>query len=183
MLNFDSMAKDSYRPRIRKYAVWALEAVLFVVFFIGISAYQARNLLETDGQPAPGLIATTLQGEEYDLAAITDRPILVYFFAPWCPYCSASADNVVRLRRLRANKELEIVAVALDWKSKEQIEEYARDHELNVPVLLADASVASDWKVYGFPTYYVLDSQHRVMRRDVGYSTQLGLWWRSWTTR
>jgi len=27
----------------------------------------------------------------------------------------------------------------------------------------------------------VLDSQHRIARRDIGYSSQFGLWWRAWT--
>ncbi|MGB5332643.1 MAG: hypothetical protein WBN05_08900 [Woeseiaceae bacterium] len=31
-----------------------------------------------------------------------------------------------------------------------------------------------------FPSYYVLDREHRIVRRDIGYSTQLGLWWRAW---
>jgi hypothetical protein len=31
-----------------------------------------------------------------------------------------------------------------------------------------------------FPTYYVLDSERRIRRRDLGYSTQFGLWWRTW---
>ena len=38
-----------------------------------------------------------------------------------------------------------------------------------------------NWQIYGFPSYYVLDSRHRVLRRDIGYSTQLGLWLRAWT--
>jgi hypothetical protein len=26
----------------------------------------------------------------------------------------------------------------------------------------------------------VLDEEHRIVRRDIGYSTQLGLWLRAW---
>lgn len=107
-------------------------------------------------------------------------PVLIYFFAPWCPYCSASADNIVRLRRWRSEEELAIVVVALDWQERDQILEYANKHELNTPVVMGSPAIAADWKVHGFPTYYVLDGEHQVVRRDVGYSTQLGLIWRSW---
>ena len=125
-------------------------------------------------------MATTLQASDYDLSVNLGRPVLIYFFAPWCPYCAASADNIVRLRQLRDEDKLDILMVALDWEDRQQIENYARKHELNVPVVLADSVVARDWKVYGFPTYYVLNSEHRVVRRDFGYSTQIGLWWRTW---
>jgi hypothetical protein len=53
-------------------------------------------------------------------------------------------------------------------------------HEIHVRILLADAQVKTDWKVYGFPAYYGLDRQGRIAARENGYSTQLGLWWRSW---
>ena len=147
---------------------------------MGISAYQARNLLATEGQVAPALRAQTLQGTLYDLADTKDRPVLIYFFAPWCPYCSASAANLVRLREWRSTEALEILVVALDWETAEQIQAYSDEHELNMPVLLGDPSVARDWKISGFPSYYVLDGEHNVVSRDFGYSTQLGLWWRSW---
>jgi hypothetical protein len=84
------------------------------------------------------------------------------------------------LRRLRDETSLSILVVALDWETVDDIREYAQRHELNVPVLVGDAKIAADWQVFGFPTYYVLDDQHRVVSRDFGYSTQLGLWWRSW---
>jgi len=70
--------------------------------------------------------------------------------------------------------------VALDWQHENEVREYAEKHSLNVPVALGDAKITEDWKVFGFPTYYVLDSQQRIVSRDFGYSTQLGLWWRSW---
>ena len=172
---------DTPNPsRLRKYSILLAEAMLFIAAFMAISAYQARTLLPTDHEPAPSLRATTLQGEAFDLVDLKGTPVLIYFFAPWCPYCSASADNIVRLRRWRSEEELAIVVVALDWQKRGQILEYANKHELNEPVVLGDSGIAVDWKVHGFPTYYVLDSEHQVVRRDFGYSTQIGLLWRSW---
>jgi len=81
---------------------------------------------------------------------------------------------------MRDADKLAIITVALDWQTVDQVRDYARKHELNVPVVLGNASIAADWQVFGFPTYYVLDGEHRVVSRDFGYSTQLGLWWRSW---
>lgn len=157
-----------------------LNIALMVVVFLAVSAFQSRNMLDTDRQAAPDLQAMTLEGLEFDLDAADARPTLVYFFAPWCHYCAFSSDNLVRLRRLRDENALRIVTVALDWQDVAEVHEYADKHELNIPVLLGDASVSRDWKVYGFPTYYVLDSEQRIVRRDIGYTTQLGMLWRTW---
>lgn len=151
-----------------------------MVMFLIVTAFQSRNMLPTDRQSAPALRAATLQGDPYNLEATLTRPVLVYFFAPWCNYCAASSDNLVRLRRWREEIDLEIVTVALDWQDVGEISAYADRHDLNMPVVLGNAQVARDWQVYAFPTYYVLDSQHRIVRRDLGYSTQAGLWWRTW---
>ena len=71
--------------------------------------------------------------------------------------------------------------MALDWSDIEDVRAYAERHELNVPVLLGDLDVARQWQIYAFPSYYVLDSEHRVVRSDIGYSSQLGLLWRTLT--
>ncbi len=166
--------------RWRKYSLVLSQALLLVAVFFAIGAFQARGLLATAGQAAPDLRAMDLQGEPFKLADLDGRPVLVYFFAPWCPYCSASADNIVRLRRWRSEEQLAIVAVALDWSDQTQVLNYFDEHELNVPVVLGNTRIAADWQVFAFPTYYVLDSNLRVVSRDMGYSTQVGLWWRSW---
>ena len=160
-----------------------LNAVLVIGVFIGATAYQSRNMLPTDREAAPELRAVTLAGSVYDLGQATGRPVLVYFFAPWCRICGASADNLERLHRWRDDGELEIVAVALDWSGAEEVRAYAERHELSMPVLLAEANVRQRWQVQAYPSYYVLDGQHRIARRDIGYSSQFGLWWRARTVR
>ncbi len=176
--------KDGEQPpdkRLRRLRSLLLNVGLFGLVFFAVTTWQSRNMLDTGGQPAPTLRGMTLGGEPYDLADATSRPALVYFFAPWCKVCAASSGNLNRLRRWRDATELEIVAVALAWDSVEEVSAYAERHELDVTVILGDAQVAGNWQIYAFPSYYVLDSGHHIARRDVGYSSQLGLLWRSWT--
>ena len=173
-------AAQMTEPRWRKRISWIFNGAMMIAVFVAVSAFQARNMLDTNRQLSPELSAMTLDGNSFDLASKELRSTVIYFFAPWCQYCSLSSDNLNRLRRLRDEDALRIVAVALDWKDSDEVKRFAERHELNVPVLLGDAAIARDWKVYGFPTYYVLDSQSRVVSRDIGYSTQLGMLWRSW---
>ena len=171
---------ERMRPDIRKVRSLVLNAVLLVAVFLVATAYQSRNMLATDGQQAPALRGTTLAGELYRLEDAAGRPALVYFFAPWCRICAASADNLTRLRRWRDEDDIEIVAVGLDWSTPDEVRDYAERHEFNVTVVLGDADVARQWQIQAFPSYYVLDRNHHVVRRDIGYSTQFGLWWRAW---
>lgn len=173
-------SQQRIRKFLRQRRSLFLNALFFIAVFLAVSTFQARNLLSTSGTTAPTLNGPLLRGGSYDIAAAGKRPILVYFFAPWCKFCAASSDNLTRLRRLRDDDALEILTVALDWKDRDEVQNYVDRHALELPVVLGDSQVAQDWHVYAFPTYYVLDSDRRIRRRDLGYSSQFGLWWRTW---
>ena len=168
------------KPDIRKTRSFLLNAGLIAVVFFGGVAFKSRDMLAADGQVAPELRGTTLTGQPYDLEDARARPALVYFFAPWCKICAASAGNLNRLRRWRDTDDIEIVAIALDWATADEVRDYVEYHDLNVTVVLGNANVARQWQIQAFPSYYVLNSEHKVVRRDIGYSSQVGLWLRAW---
>lgn len=172
-------SKFEMNSRIRSLLTYGGEAVVIGVILFGVYAYQTRNLLPTKLQPAPALSVPLLDGSSYDISDHAAPTTLVYFFAPWCNICAASSGNIDYLRKLRDDDELQIVLVALDWQTQAEVQEYVEHHEISGPVLLGDRKVASDWNVYAFPTYYILDSRQRIIRRDLGYSTFAGLWWRT----
>lgn len=163
-----------------KIRTFFLNAAFLVAAFLVLLAFQSRNMLAADGQPAPELTGITLDGASYDLADKSDRPALVYFFAPWCRICAASSGNLNRLHRWRDPGDIEIVAVALDWNLAQEVRDYVDRHDLDVTVVLGGMDVRQQWQIQAYPSYYVLDAEHRIVRRDIGYTTQVGLWLRAW---
>ena len=155
------------------------EALVFIAILAGVIAFQSRNLLPAEAQPAPALRTTTLSGGSFDLQVDTAPATLVYFFAPWCKICAASSSNINALRRFRDEEDLRVLMVALDWQSTDEVQGYVDRHDISVPVVLGNREIANDWNIYAFPTYYVLNSKQQVVSRDLGYSTFAGLWWRS----
>jgi thioredoxin-related protein len=173
-------ARSKIRNFFLRHSSLFLNVLLFVAVFIAISTFQTRNMLSSSGSTPPALSGPLLRGGHFDLASAGDRPALIYFFAPWCNFCAASSDNLTRLRRIRDEDSLDILTVVLDWQDLGEVQDYVRRHDLDLPVVLGNRQVAQDWHVTAFPTYYVLDSEKQIRRRDLGYSTQFGLWWRTW---
>lgn len=169
---------------------WILSILLAVGLFVGISGYKERGLL-AQASAAPAFIAVTLQGELFRSAQLFERGIpdqqvpqqiqgqktLLYFFAPWCGICRLSMPN---LKYLQADNEgLVVYAIALQYDSAEQVSGFIADLDLQVPVLLGNQQMATDYQIRAFPTYYVIDEKGHVSAKSLGYSTALGLWLRS----
>ena len=175
------MPNDASKTRLGVKPARVLGNVLLMLaVFVAATAFQTRNMLSTSSDVlAPALAGPLLDGGSFDVATSSGKPVLVYFFAPWCTFCALSSDNLVRLRRIRNQESLSIVAVALDWQTKAEVQAYVDRHDLDLPVVLGNRQTARDWRVTAFPTYYVLNSERRIQRRDLGYSTQFGLWWRT----
>ena len=159
--------QSTIRHFLRKHSSLLLNLLFFLAVFVAISAFQTRNMLSSSGSTPPALSGPLLRGGTYDLKTAGERPALIYFFAPWCNFCAASSDNLTRLRRIRDEDSLEILTVVLDWQSLQEVQDYVDRHDLDLPVLLANRQVALDWHVMAFPTYYVLDSERRIRRRDL----------------
>ena len=155
------------------------EVLLFVVIVGGIYAWRTRDLLPAgDRVPAPAFELTDLQGRPWSLDALEGKPAVLYFFAPWCGVCAASSPQLRWFDRWRG-EEVQVVLVGLDWSSPAELAEYAARHELQLPVLAAGPQTAADYRIRGYPTYYVLDAEGRVAGRDFGYTTAPGLWLRT----
>ncbi len=73
-------------------AVLALILVLFAAHRVVIprtSAAEAKL-----GAPAPELTFTALDGVQHRLSEFHGRPVMLWFFASWCPSCQAGTDAI-----------------------------------------------------------------------------------------
>jgi peroxiredoxin len=158
-----------------KWVALFLEAAIIVLVLSCFSWYQNRGTLAADGAMAPDFNLQSIEGNTVQLSQLKGKKVLVYFFAPWCSICHLSGDNLNDLRQARTDEELEILVVGLSWEKTEELNKFANDLELTMPVLIGNNQQMLDYKIKGFPTYFVIDEEGRVTHRSVGYSTELGL--------
>jgi len=152
------------------------DAALIVAIFMGVHSWQTRHL--PIDQLAPHTVLSPLAGSGNQAAVNSGQVGIVYFFAPWCGYCRVSIGN---LQKLVDDGHVSWgTVVALDYGDALEVQAFIDKTGVTLPVLMGNAQTASDWGIKGFPTYYVIDAQGNISSRSVGYSTQLGMWFRSW---
>lgn len=154
---------------MQKFFSSSLRWLLLLVALGGLYQWQTRNLLET-GNQVPDTHLPLLSGGSSPLTE-EGKPTLIYFFAPWCAVCAASIGNLEALD----NDDLVVRRVAMDYASLQDISEFVRDNEVAGEVLIGHERLKQQFRVLGYPTYYVLDADQRVVASDMGYSTTMGL--------
>jgi peroxiredoxin len=163
----------------KRFKRYALEALLVVSIVVGVQAWRARDLLPADQRTlAPAFTLADLQGRPWSTAELRGKPAVIYFFAPWCGVCAASSPQLRWFHRWRGD-DVQVLLVGLDWSTPQELRDYAQRHELNLPVLIGDPATGAAYRIQGYPTYYVIDAEGRVARRDTGLSTVAGLWLRT----
>lgn len=163
----------TYRA-VKPWRRWLLELTLVLSVFLAIDQWRSRSLLSSQ-QPVVASVLPTLSGATAPLPA--RGAVLVYFFAPWCTVCHLSIGNLVALSRQQP--ELTIQLVALDYQSVEEVQRFIADQQLPFSVLLGTRQTAAQWSISAYPTYYLVNAQGRITARNMGYSTELGLWVRT----
>ena len=162
-----------------RWARGGAEIILLCVIFWSISRWQTKDLL-VQGTLAPPFELNTLDGQVRRLHDAKTESILLYFFAPWCAICNLSIGNLEKLYQTEiTSKKLSIFLIALSWNNLEEIKQFVAKHHLTLPLLLGTPELAQLYHIKGFPTYYVLDRKYNIIDKSIGYTTELGLRWRT----
>lgn len=154
---------------------WGIEILLLFVVLYGVQQWRTR---EAVSGAAPRLDRTLIDGQPFSLTTAS-RPLLVYFWATWCPVCRMQQGVIDALA-----EDASVVTLALSSGTDEDISAYLEQHGLDFPVVSdADGSLAAQWGVQGVPTSFVVDANDQVRFVTSGYTTGPGLRTRLWLTR
>lgn len=148
-------------------------AALLAAVYFGVRYYQQRTLVEG---PAPVLQATLLDGTRFNLAEHRGQPVLVYFWATWCPVCRLEQGGIESVAADHA-----VIGIAMQSGTAAEVTTYLRQHNLKVPVVNdPDGAIAAAWGVRATPTTFFVDDHNRIRFREVGYTSEPGLRLRLW---
>ncbi|HEY6558495.1 MAG TPA: redoxin domain-containing protein [Polyangiaceae bacterium] len=174
----EAASKPERTSRAQRWRGRAVQALILIAVYLGVSAWQRRSTLSTDG-PAPSLRGVTLDGRELSLAQLRGKSVLLHFWATWCGVCNLEHGSLNALHaRLPENTVL--VSVVADGTDRAALAEFVKEHDIRYPVLVADEGAIQRYAVSAFPTNYYLDEAGQIQDVTVGMSTRWAMWLRLW---
>jgi len=122
-----------------------------------------RGLQPYKGNPVPPpLQLFDLDGRAQDLARLRGRVVLVNFWASWCPPCVREMPSMQRLKEKLAGKPFTILAVNMA-EPDANVRAFLSKMKMDFPVPMdRDCAVLKSWRVFVFPTSFVLDTEGRI---------------------
>jgi peroxiredoxin len=147
--------------------------------------HSASNLL-AGGTPAPNFQLRGIDGKTYSLAAQRGHPVVLEFFAVWCPHCQHEAPLVQRIFSTYNRQGVRVWAILANpygpnydnsfgtdtsLATASDLRWFARTFHEAVPQLVdPNFHVVNRYGVSGYPSIYVIDK--RGVIRYVGSGEQ-----------
>jgi peroxiredoxin len=176
MTKFSNLEKQGEKPSVRlhqRLIGWVLQLIALLVILFVVHLWQTWDLAKG---VAPPLVAKNLNGELVDLVDHTNWPVLIHFWATWCPVCGLESSAINDL-----SQQHSVVTVAMRSGSDRELSDYMRKHELEFTTINdSEGRLSSAWHVKGVPTSYIVDKDRNIRFISVGYTPELTLRFRLW---
>jgi cytochrome c biogenesis protein CcmG/thiol:disulfide interchange protein DsbE len=122
------------------------------------------------GFSPPDFSLACLTGEEFKLSDMTGKPLVINFWASWCPPCRAEMPALNQISQEYGNSGLVVAAVnATSQDSLNDVSAFVSTYQLTFPIPLDSAgSAARDYNVHSLPTTFFITAEGVVNKVIIG---------------
>lgn len=132
---------------------------------------QATDLLQK-GDTAPDIELLDLKGKLTKLSDYKGRVLLVSFTDNGCGYCAMSVKPVNQLLAKYSNSNFTVINVN-PFDSPDAIRSYNNRYNVEYESYKPGKSVLQDYHVDGYPNFYVIDKEGKIVKGFGGFSSDL----------
>ena len=115
-----------------------------------------------DQAAAPDFNLPGPDGRTYRLAEYLGKPIILNFWATWCPPCRAEMPSMQRAHEILAPEGIAVIAINVG-DDVEAVREFLADTPVSFPLPMdRDSVIDQRYPVIGLPTTFVIDAEGRL---------------------
>jgi len=131
-----------------------------------------KPTIATDYPTAPTWQLKTQSGENISLADYKGKPVILHFWATWCPYCKRLQPKLVELEKKYQDSGIKIVAISFneDDGAMPQDEINARGYDF-ITAVNGEPAVEL-YGVRGTPTTFFINRQGKAVYKSTSSSTK-----------
>lgn len=103
-----------------------------------------------------------LEGKQVSLSDFAGKPVILFFWAVWCPFCTEELPHLQKQYTNIKAKGIEVLAIDIN-DSSERLKKFLSRHNITLPVLMDEKNrVSTAYQVNGIPTYVLIDANGKI---------------------
>jgi len=120
------------------------------------------------GNLAPDFQLQNLDGQTVFLGDLRNKPVLINFWATWCPPCRGEMSYIQEIYEEWSDKGLVLLAINIG-ESSSKAEEFLQSNNLSFTVLLdTKQAIAQRYHITGIPTTFFIDKDGIIQGKVIG---------------
>jgi len=124
------------------------------------------------GDPAPDFTLKTLDGEKVSLSDFKGQPVLINFWATWCPPCRFEMPAIEKAWQQYKDDGFVVLAVDVE-EPISVVQRFVENFGLTFPILLDYKGDVSDlYRLRAFPTSYFVGRDGKIVVAHRGMMTE-----------
>ena len=125
------------------------------------------------GNTAPDFELPGIDGKSLKLSDLRGKAVLLNFWATYCGPCKIEMPWFVELQKEYGPQGFQVVGVAMDDASTEDIAKFAKEMGVNYPILVGKESVGESYGgVNVLPTTFFVDRSGKLIAREFGLQSR-----------
>ena len=159
----------------RRWLRILIEILIIVGIIFAIRTWQQKDMATG---VAPNFQSVLLDGKTVNLEDYNGKPLLIHFWAEWCPFCKLEEGSISSIQ-----KDWPVLTVAYQSGDKSDVIKHMKERNIESwPTIVdQDSRLAELFGVTGVPTSYIIDGEGNIRFAEVGLTSSWGLrarlWW------
>jgi thiol-disulfide isomerase/thioredoxin len=157
---------------------WARAGVVAVAVALWPAAC-AQDQLSRESDPAAepaklGFVLKDMAGKDVRLADFKGRPMIVNFWATWCPPCKAEIPGFVELVEKYKAQDFTVLGVSID-DSPADLQRFAAEYKINYPILVGlghDDLLEAYEASFSVPVSWLVRKDGTIFMKKMGTDTK-----------
>lgn len=161
----------------RNWVQNTLTLLLVIAIYFAIRPFMQGEVIEGK---APNIETTSITGQTIHLADYRGQPVLIHFWATWCPICEFTKDGIEQVA-----EDYAVINIASQSDDDNALIRYAQANQMNPDIIVndEDGQLMKRFGARAVPASFLVDKDGNIAFIEVGYTTSIGLklrlWWLS----